>query len=129
MQRATPILHRLGLVLLCAAYVQGPLTKMLDFPGALAEMAHFGLRPPLLFALGVIVFELAASAAVISGMLRRPAALALGAFTIAASVVALPFWTLPAGHERLMAMNGFFEHLGLAGAFLLVALATKGEPS
>lgn len=129
MQRATPILHRLGLVLLCAAYVQGPLAKMLDFPGALAEMAHFGLRPPLLFAIGVIVFELAASAAVISGVLRRPAALALGAFTIAASLVALPFWTLPAGHERMMATNGFFEHLGLASAFLLVALAAKDGSS
>lgn len=129
MERATPILHRLGLVLLCAAYIQGPLTKIADFPGALAEMAHFGLRPPLLFAIGVIVFELAASAAVISGVLRRPAALALGAFTVAASVVALPFWTLPAGHERLMVMNGFFEHLGLAGAFLLVALATTGASS
>jgi uncharacterized membrane protein YphA (DoxX/SURF4 family) len=30
------------------------------------------------------------------------------------------FWEL-AGHERIMSENGFFEHIGLAGAFLLVA--------
>ena len=28
---------------------------------------------------------------------------------------------LPAGHERFMAMNAFFEHLGLVGGFILVA--------
>jgi hypothetical protein len=35
--------------------------------------------------------------------------------------VALPFWTL-AGHERFVAMNGFFEHLGLIGAFAMAAI-------
>jgi uncharacterized membrane protein YphA (DoxX/SURF4 family) len=121
----TPFLHRLALILLCSAYVQGPVTKLLDFAGAQAEMAHFGLEPPLLFAVGVVIFELAASAAVIFGFFRGPAALALGAFTIAASFIALPFWSMPAGQDRMMAMNAFFEHLGLAGAFLLVALATR----
>jgi hypothetical protein len=28
---------------------------------------------------------------------------------------------MPAGHERFMAANSFFEHLGLVGGFLLVA--------
>ncbi len=32
---------------LCAAYVQGPLTKIFDFNGTLAEMDHFGLTQPL----------------------------------------------------------------------------------
>ena len=38
-----------------------------------------------------------------------------------ATLVALRFWELAAGHERLMAANAFFEHLGLVGGFLLVA--------
>ena len=31
------------------------------------------------------------------------------------------FWNLPPGHERFMAANAFFEHLGLVGGFILVA--------
>jgi hypothetical protein len=38
-----------------------------------------------------------------------------------ATLIVLPFWELPAGHERFMAANAFFEHLGLVGGFLLVA--------
>lgn len=111
----------LGLLGLCSAYIQGPLIKIFDFSGALAEMDHFGLRPAGLFAIGVIIFELAMSAAILSGAFRWLAALALALFTVFATSLALQFWNLPPGMERTMAMNGFFEHLGLAGAFVLVA--------
>ena len=36
-------------------------------------------------------------------------------------MIALRFWEMPAGHERFMSANAFFEHLGLVGGFLLVA--------
>jgi Amidohydrolase family len=49
------------------------------------------------------------------------AALALGGFTLMATMIALRFWELSAGHERFMAANAFFEHIGLVGGFLLVA--------
>ncbi len=112
----------LGLLALCSAYIQGPLTKIFDFPGALAEMDHFGLHPAPLFAVGVIVFELAMSALILSGVYRWAAAGALAAFTFAATFLAFRFWELPPGMERAMTTNGFFEHIGLAGAFVLVAL-------
>jgi uncharacterized membrane protein YphA (DoxX/SURF4 family) len=111
----------IALLALCSAYIQGPLTKLFDFHGALAEMDHFGLAPAPVFAIAVIIFELAMSAAILTGFFRWVAALALGVFTLLATFLALRFWELPPGMERTMAMNGFFEHLGLAGAFLLVA--------
>ncbi|WP_416068466.1 DoxX family protein [Rhizobium sp. ZK1] len=111
----------IALLALCSAYIQGPLTKLFDFNGALAEMDQFGLRPTMVFAVAVVIFELAMSAAILSGFFRWAAALALGGFTLLATSLALRFWELPPGMERTMAMNGFFEHLGLAGAFLLVA--------
>lgn len=111
----------LALLCLCAAYIQGSVTKILDFPGAQAEMAHFGLEPPALFAIVVILFELAASAMILSGVYRWLGALGLAGFTLAATFVALQFWELPPGFERSMATNAFFEHLGLASAFVLVA--------
>ncbi len=82
-------LARLVLAGLCAAHVQGPVAKLLDFPAAEAEMAHFGLRPAPLFAAAVIGFEFAASAMILSGRFRRPAAAALCVFTLAATLIAI----------------------------------------
>lgn len=115
-------LRVVGLVALCSAYIQGPLVKIADFQGAIAEMHHFGLEPSPVFAVGVILFELGMSALVIAGIYRWAAALALAIFTLMATFIALRFWELPAGMDRAMAMNAFFEHLGLIGAFGLVAL-------
>jgi uncharacterized membrane protein YphA (DoxX/SURF4 family) len=111
----------IALLALCSAYIQGPLTKILDFNGALAEMEHFGLHPATFFALAVITFELIASAMVISGFLRWAGALALAGFTLLATFLALRFWEMAPGMDRVMATNAFFEHLGLVGAFVIVA--------
>ena len=110
----------LALLLLCAAYLQGGIDKALDFHGAIGEMAHFGLAPPALFAVLVIALELAASLAILSGVLRWAGALALALFTLGATFLAARFWELPPP-QRLPVANTFFEHLGLAGGFLLVA--------
>ncbi|WP_343583535.1 DoxX family protein [Herbaspirillum sp.] len=116
--RALQWLAYLGL---CAAYLQGGLVKLTDFAGAIGEMNHFGLAPAPVFAVLVIVLELGASALILCGRLRWLGALALAGFTLLATFIALRFWMLPAGQERFMAANSFFEHLGLAGGFLLVA--------
>lgn len=124
-----PATRTAALLALCAAYIQGPLTKIFDFPGAIAEMNHFGLQPAVFFAIAVIAFELAASAMVVCGFLRWVGALALAGFTLLATLVALRFWELAPGMERSMAANAFFEHIGLAGAFVLVAIGdiAKGD--
>ena len=125
---ATPPVRSVALLALCAAYIQGPLTKIFDFNGALAEMDHFGLHPAAVFAVVVIIFELTASAMVISGVLRWAGALAFAGFTLMATFIALRFWEMAPGMDRMMATNAFFEHLGLAGAFVFVAAfdITKG---
>ncbi|MBM7325229.1 DoxX family protein [Agrobacterium sp. S2] len=125
---SAPAVRTAALFALCAAYIQGPLTKIFDFGGAIAEMEHFGLSPAPVFAVVVIAFELTASAMVVSGKMRWLGALALAGFTILATFIALRFWELPAGMERMMATNAFFEHLGLTGAFVLVTIfdITKG---
>ena len=116
------------LLLLCAAYIQGGLTKAFDFPAALAEMRHFGLAPERPLALLTIAGELGASLLILSGVLRWAGALYLALFTFAANFVANRFWEL-APPARMMVENGFFEHLGLVGAFLIVAwVDVKGRP-
>lgn len=125
---AAPVTRTVALLALCSAYIQGPLTKIFDFPGAIGEMNHFGLHPAAVFAVIVIIFELTASAMVVSGFLRWAGALALSGFTLLATFIALRFWEMAPGMDRMMATNAFFEHLGLAGAFVIVAAIdlTKG---
>ncbi|OWV65469.1 DoxX family protein [Rhizobium sp. R339] len=118
---SAPALRTAALLALCAAYIQGPVTKIADFDGALAEMDHFGLHPAAFFAVAVIVFELTASTMVVSGFLRWAGALALAGFTVLATFIALRFWEMAPGMDRMMVTNAFFEHLGLAGAFVFVA--------
>ena len=118
---ATPLVYWIALLGLCAAYLQGGIVKATDFSGAIAEMQHFGLAPAAPLAIAVIVLQLGASAMILTGFYRWLAALALAGFTLMATFIALRFWELPAGQERFMAANAFFEHLGLAGGFLLVA--------
>ena len=118
---ATPIIRWVALLGLCAAYLQGGIVKASDLSGAIAEMQHFGLAPAAPLALAVIALELGASVMILAGFYRWLAALALAAFTLMATLIALRFWELPAGHDRFIAENAFFEHLGLVGGFVLVA--------
>ncbi|ESJ04015.1 DoxX protein [Cupriavidus sp. HPC(L)] len=110
----------IALLLLCAAYLQGGLVKLFDFPGAVAEMQHFGLSPAVPMAVATIAFELVAAAMILTGIGRWLGALALAAFTLAATFLANRFWSAPPEAQFMMA-NAFFEHLGLVGGFLLVA--------
>jgi uncharacterized membrane protein YphA (DoxX/SURF4 family) len=109
-----------ALLLLCAAYLQGGLVKLVDFSGAVAEMQHFGLAPAAPIAAATIALELGASAMILLGLWRWLGALALAAFTLAATFLANRFWQAPPDAQFMMA-NAFFEHLGLIGGFLLVA--------
>ncbi|WP_181952908.1 hypothetical protein [Falsirhodobacter xinxiangensis] len=100
--------------------------KIAAFAGAQAEMALFGLHPTALIAILVIAFD------------SRPrrwwcragaASCGIGDFGVYAvgHAAALRFRDLLAGSpERMMAMNAFFEHVGLAGGFVLVAVAPLG---
>jgi len=127
---ASRLVQWVALLGLTAAYLQGGLVKASDFPGAVAEMTHFGLQPAAPFALAVIVLELGASALILSGFYRWAGALALAIFTLMATFLANRFWEM-APPDRFMNANAFFEHLGLAGAFLLVAfsgLADRSRP-
>jgi uncharacterized membrane protein YphA (DoxX/SURF4 family) len=116
----TPVVRWLALLGLCAAYIQGGLDKAFDFTDAIAEMQHFGLAPAAPLAVATIITEIVASVLILTGFYRWLGALWLAAFTLIATFVANRFWQLPMP-DRLMVENGFFEHLGLVGGFVLVA--------
>jgi uncharacterized membrane protein YphA (DoxX/SURF4 family) len=119
----------LARLLLVSAYIVGGVDKLGDWPAALAEQAHFGLTPPALWAALTIAAELIGPLLILSGRLVWLGAGMLGVFTFLAALVANAFWSMPEGPERFGAMNAFFEHMGLVGGFVLVAvLSRKGRP-
>lgn len=117
---ATRQVYFIALLGLCAAYIQGGLTKLLDFSAAVAETQSFGLPFAAAATGATIVTELAGSALILTGVYRWLGALWLAGFTLFATFVANRFWEMRLP-QRFMVENSFFEHLGLVGGFLLVA--------
>jgi uncharacterized membrane protein YphA (DoxX/SURF4 family) len=52
----------------------------------------------------------------------------LGVLTAVAMLAANNFWAL-AGHERFMAVNAFFEHLGLIAGLVIVSICAEQTSS
>jgi uncharacterized membrane protein YphA (DoxX/SURF4 family) len=117
---ATRPIHFIALLGLCAAYIQGGLTKLFDFSGAVVEAQNFGLPFAAATAIATIVTELVGSMLILMGIYRWAGALWLGGFTLVATFVANRFWEMQPP-QRFMVENSFFEHLGLVGGFLLLA--------
>lgn len=116
-----PLVWFLARLLLVSAYLIGAATKLTDWPGAVAEQAHFGMNPPAFWAALTIAIEVAGPLLILSGRLVWLGAGMLGVFTLLAAIKANAFWTM-VGPERFAATNAFFEHLGLVGGFILVAV-------
>lgn len=123
---AQPALRLAARLALVSAYLLGGTVKLLDWPGAIAEQAHFGLTPPALFAALTIAVELLGAVLVLTRRWAWLGAGMLGVFTLLAAIIANNFWAM-AGMERFMARNAFFEHLGLIGGLFLAAALTERE--
>jgi uncharacterized membrane protein YphA (DoxX/SURF4 family) len=118
-------LARLALV---SAYLVGGFTKLFDFDAAIAEQQHFGLQPAWLWAPAAIVVELGGSALVVCGRWVWLGAGGLGVLTAVAMLTANDFWA-KAGHDRFIAVNDFFEHLGLVAGLVLISILSLRKRS
>lgn len=124
----TPLVWFVARAFLVSAYLIGGLAKLTDWPGAVAEQVHFGLHPAALWAGVTITVEIVAPVLILAGRFVWLGAGALSVFTVLAACIANAFWAMPSGPARFAATNAFFEHLGLVGGFMLVALAAERAP-
>ncbi|WP_413197433.1 DoxX family protein [Pararobbsia alpina] len=111
---------------LVSAYVLGGVTKLTHFHAAIDEQIHFGLHPGWCWAVLAIFVEIAGSLCVVFNIFTWLGAGALAALTLVAMLVANDFWNLQ-GQAQFMAMNSFFEHLGLIAAFAMVTYVTTAD--
>jgi uncharacterized membrane protein YphA (DoxX/SURF4 family) len=116
-----PWLLPVSRIALVSAFLIGGIQKLVDFPSAIAEQAHFGLQPAWLWAAAAVVVELGGSALVIFGRWVWLGAGGLGVLTAVAMLTANDFWA-KTGEERFMALNAFFEHLGLIAGLVVVSI-------
>ncbi|SMF03720.1 putative oxidoreductase [Tistlia consotensis] len=129
MSAATPAWLQLAArACLATVFLVSGVTKALDWPGGLAEVAGLGLPLPGLALAATVAVQLLGGLAVLTGLAARWGALALALFTLLATLAAHAFWAAPAaarGHE----LTTFLEHLGLIGGFLLLAAVGPGPLS
>jgi uncharacterized membrane protein YphA (DoxX/SURF4 family) len=118
---AQPWTMPLARVALVSAYLVGGIDKALHFDEAIAEQAHFGLHPAVVWAALAAVVEILGSLCVVFRRFTWIGAGGLGVLTFVAMLVANDFWN-QTGVARFMAFNGFFEHLGLIAALVLATM-------
>jgi uncharacterized membrane protein YphA (DoxX/SURF4 family) len=121
-----PLLLPASRLAVVSAFLIGGIQKLVDFDGAIAEQAHFGLQPAWLWAAAAVVVELGGSALVMVGRWVWLGAGGLGVLTAVAMITANDFWA-KAGHDRFMAVNAFFEHLGLIAGLVLICMLSLRE--
>lgn len=117
-------ISRVGLI---SAFLIGGIQQLVDFPEAVVELAHLGLQPDWLWAAVAIMVKIGGSALVIFGRWVWLGAGALGVLTAIVMLTANDFWA-KTGHDRFVAVNAFFEHLGLIiGLVLISMLSLRNE--
>jgi putative oxidoreductase len=114
----------LSIVFLVSGF-QG-LTNLSDTAGYFASL---GLPVPAITAWAVVLFEVVAGLAVLVGFMTRIAAALLAAFCIAAGYIG--HYGQGGGDPMLALMHtqAFMKDLGLAGAFLVLAVFGPGSLS
>ncbi|GGD92924.1 hypothetical protein GCM10011390_09580 [Aureimonas endophytica] len=116
----------LARIVLTFAFWGSGLSKLLDFPGGVAEMAAYGLQPAVLFNIACIVTLLGGSALVI---LDRAAWLGLGAlavFTVLTLPIVHHFWSMT-GEEAMIHFFFATEHVSLIGGLMVAAILSRGR--
>lgn len=123
-----PSLALIGRVLLALMFVLSGFGKLTGIEGTAGYIASAGL--PMATALAVIVglLEFFGGLALMVGFHARWTALALGLFTLLASLLFHNFWAMPAD-QAFMQQLMFMKNLSIAGGMFLVAALGAGSLS
>jgi putative oxidoreductase len=110
-------------ILIAALFLPAGIAKLSEFDGTVGYIASAGLPLPAAGAALALIVEIAGSLALLAGFGTRIAALALAAFTLAASVFFHAYWATPAD-QAYVAELLFFKNIAVIGG--LLALAAHG---
>jgi putative oxidoreductase len=117
-----------GRVLLALMFILAGFSKLGNIEGTAGYIASGGLPFGSLLAVVVGLLELLGGLALAVGFQARWAALALGLFTLAASVLFHKFWAVPADQAMVQQLM-FMKNLSVAGGLFIVAALGSGPLS
>ena len=117
-----------GRVLLALMFILAGISKLANIEGTAGYIASGGLPFASLLAVLVGLLELLGGLAIAAGFQARWAALALGLFTLAATVLFHQFWAVPAGQAMVQQLM-FMKNLSVAGGLFVVAALGAGPLS
>lgn len=112
-------------LLLAALFLPAGISKLTGFAGTVGYIGSVGLPLPAVAAAVALLVEIVGSLALIAGYGTRTAALALGLFTLVASVFFHAFWAVPADQQFVQQLM-FFKNIGVAGGLLGLAAFGAG---
>ena len=118
----------IGRVLLALMFIMAGISKLGDLSGTAGYIASGGLPMASVLAVLVGLLELFGGIAVAVGFHARWAALALGLFTLLASVLFHKFWAVPADQAFVQQLM-FMKNLAVAGGMFVVAALGAGPGS
>jgi transmembrane protein len=107
-------------ILLTYMFWASGIAKLVDFQAGVGEMAHFGLNPPVAFAIATIIVQLGGSALIILNRWTWLGAGALGIFTLLTIPIAHNFWTMEEPFKTIE-FYVVMEHISIVGALMVVA--------
>ncbi len=127
MSFAAPLML-LARLLLAAMFVLRGVSKFGNLAGTAGYIASKGLPLPMLLAIGTAALELVAGLALIVGYRTRLAALALGLFTLLASLLFHAFWAMPPEQQGMQQLM-FMKNMAVAGGMFLLSAVGAGALS
>ena len=127
MQPIAPVVV-IGRVLLALIFIVSGFGKLAGLEGTASYIASKGLPLPTLLALGAGVLEVVGGIALAVGFQARWAALALGLFTLAASLLFHKFWAV-APDQAYVQQLMFMKNLSIVGGMLVVFSLGAGPVS
>lgn len=117
-----------GRVLLALMFIVAGFGKLTNLEGTAGYIASGGLPMASVLAVVVGLLELLGGLAIAAGFQARWAALALGLFTLAASLLFHKFWAVPADQAFVQQLM-FMKNLSVAGGLFIVAALGAGPVS
>src|SRR3954464_2852652 len=104
-------------ILLIVLFVVSGWGKITNYTGTVGYMTQVGAPMPSVAALVAIVVEVFVALAVALGVWPRPLALVLRLFTLGATFIGHPFWTMEGAARYANSVN-FYKTLSIIGGFL-----------
>ncbi len=123
--RAHDVLLLASRLLLASALLPTGIARALNVSGFALTLAGSGMPAPNAVATAAVVVQVFGPLALILGVLPRITGLALAGFSVATAIVLHGFWSYT-GVNALTERTLFLADLGLAGGFVIYALAGPG---